>query len=63
MILLPLNARGMQERRRGREVEGTPLLREHVGQNLHQGFESLRLRQVFSGKTPMHSDELELFRC
>src|ERR1700677_1111082 len=32
-------------RRRGREVEGTPLLREHLGQNLDRGFESLRLRQ------------------
>ncbi|CAG9274622.1 hypothetical protein PUN4_890016 [Paraburkholderia unamae] len=31
--------------RRGREVEGTPLLREHLGQNLDRGFESLRLRQ------------------
>ncbi|SOY41893.1 protein of unknown function [Cupriavidus taiwanensis] len=31
--------------RRGREVEGTPLLREHPGQNLDRGFESLRLRQ------------------
>src|SRR5436305_2142239 len=30
--------------RRGREVEGTPLLREHPGQNLDRGFESLRLR-------------------
>ena len=26
-------------------VEGTPLLREHTGQNLYPGFESLRLRQ------------------
>ena len=26
-------------------VEGTPLLREHAGLNLHRGFESLRLRQ------------------
>ena len=25
-------------------VEGTPLLREHTGQNLYPGFESLRLR-------------------
>jgi hypothetical protein len=32
--------------RRGREVEGTPLLREHTGLNLYQGFESLRLRQL-----------------
>ena len=31
--------------RRGRVVEGTPLLREHTGQNLYPGFESLRLRQ------------------
>jgi hypothetical protein len=33
-------------------VEGTPLLREHTGQNLYPGFESLRLRQfslVYSG--------------
>ncbi len=27
-------------------VEGTPLLREHTGQNLYPGFESLRLRQI-----------------
>ncbi len=26
-------------------VEGTPLLREHAGINLHRGFESLLLRQ------------------
>ena len=26
-------------------VEGTPLLREHTGQNLYRGFESLSLRQ------------------
>ena len=26
-------------------VEGTPLLREHTGLNLYQGFDSLRLRQ------------------
>ena len=32
-------------RRCGREVEGTPLLREHTGQNLYRGFESLHLRQ------------------
>jgi hypothetical protein len=41
--------------RRGREVEGTPLLREHLGQNLDRGFESLRLRQlslIFGGETP-----------
>ncbi len=31
--------------RRGREVEGTPLLREHAGKNLHRRFESVRLRQ------------------
>src|SRR5205085_9915792 len=40
-------------RRRGRVVEGTPLLREHTGQNLYPGFESLRLRQLsnrFSSK-------------
>lgn len=63
MILLPLNARGMQERRRGREVEGTPLLREHTGQNLYQGFESLRLRQVFFGKTVVRFDAPPFFRC
>jgi hypothetical protein len=34
----------LQHRRRGRVVEGTPLLREHTGQNLYPGFESLRLR-------------------
>ena len=33
-------------RRRGREVEGTPLLREHAAKKLHRGFESLRLRQL-----------------
>ena len=27
-------------------VEGTPLLREHTGQNLYPGFESLRLRHL-----------------
>ena len=34
-------------RRRGREVEGTPA-KGACGQNLHQGFESLRLRQTTS---------------
>src|SRR5207237_123276 len=33
-------------RRGGRVVEGTPLLREHTGQNLYRGFESLSLRQL-----------------
>lgn len=32
-------------------VEGTPLLREHTGQNLYPGFESLRLRQFCSVPT------------
>ena len=32
------------KRRNGREVEGTPLLREHTGQNPYRGFESLFLR-------------------
>jgi hypothetical protein len=31
--------------RADRVAEGTPLLREHVGKNLHRGFESLALRQ------------------
>ena len=31
-------------------VEGTPLLREHTGQNLYPGFESLRLRQIRNAK-------------
>ena len=31
--------------RRGRVVEGTSLLRKHLGLNLDPGFESLRLRQ------------------
>ena len=31
--------------RRGRVVEGTSLLRKHMGLNLYRGFESLRLRQ------------------
>ena len=39
----PVQSHGF--RRRGRVVEGTPLLREHTGQNLYPGFESLRLRQ------------------
>jgi hypothetical protein len=34
------------KRRSGREVEGTPLLREHTGQNSYRGFESLLLRQI-----------------
>ncbi len=32
--------------RRGREVEGTPLLREHARKNVHRRFESVRLRQM-----------------
>jgi hypothetical protein len=32
-------------------VEGTPLLREHTGQNLYPGFESLRLRHT----SPSHT--------
>ena len=32
-------------------VEGTPLLREHTGQNLYPGFESLRLRQYLFVRT------------
>jgi hypothetical protein len=38
-------------------VEGTPLLREHTGQNLYPGFESLRLRQppVLPRPTPPQS--------
>jgi hypothetical protein len=36
----------LPDRRRGRVVEGTPLLREHTGQNLYPGFESLRLRHI-----------------
>jgi hypothetical protein len=44
-ILISVLKCRLGERRRGREVEGTPLLREHAGLNLHRGFESLRLRQ------------------
>jgi hypothetical protein len=31
--------------RRGRVVEGTSLLRKHMGLNLYRGFDSHRLRQ------------------
>src|ERR1700677_3103424 len=44
-------------RRRGRVVEGTPLLREHLGQNLDRGFESLRLRQQWR-RNPKRSRSL-----
>ena len=36
---------GARLRRRGRVVEGTPLLREHTPKKVYPGFESLRLRQ------------------
>ena len=31
-------------------VEGTSLLRKHLGLNLNPGFESLRLRQIFNAR-------------
>ena len=46
-------------RRRGRVVEGTPLLREHTGKNLYPGFESLRLRQ-YPQKCPSSPVQLRL---
>gem|GEM_PF-1840524 len=36
--------------RPGRVVEGTSLLRKHMGLNLYRGFESLGLRQYFLKK-------------
>ena len=35
-------------------VEGTSLLRKHMGLNLYRGFESLGLRQLY-GKRPLNS--------
>jgi hypothetical protein len=40
--------------RPGRVVEGTSLLRKHMGLNLYRGFESLGLRQLY-GKRPLNS--------
>ena len=40
--------------RPGRVVEGTSLLRKHMGLNLYRGFESLGLRQLYE-KRPLNS--------
>ena len=39
--------------RPGRVVEGTSLLRKHMGLNLYRGFESLGLRQLYE-KRPLN---------
>src|SRR6266542_2316997 len=41
-------------RRRGRVVEGTPLLREHTAKKLYRGFESHRLRQYDRARSRAH---------
>src|SRR6266542_4669867 len=40
--------------RRGRVVEGTPLLREHTAKKLYRGFESHRLRQYDRARSRAH---------